>query len=137
MGDSTMDKEDKAQINSMIDSVTNIIDWLETGRNPYFKQGIDVRYAYDLSRFENMDVFPDILKEVKEEREEFEITPKQRKVVILLLNMLSERERDCFLLRIQGYTLQEIADSLGVSVSSVQTYLERVSKKVEDVRSMS
>lgn len=121
------DKEDKRLLNNMKNEVEYIINWLKIGYDPDNPQGINIKHAYDITKLENMDVLPDLNKEI---RKEFKVSEKDRKTMTRLLLSLSDRERDCFILRIaHEMTLQEIATDLDISISSVQTYLERVDKK--------
>ncbi|MFD2168502.1 sigma factor-like helix-turn-helix DNA-binding protein [Tumebacillus lipolyticus] len=53
-----------------------------------------------------------------------------------LLSLLSEREAICILSFERGMSLQEIGDALGVSRSSVQSYLERGRKKLNAANSV-
>src|SRR5690625_2933359 len=133
LGDNERDNVDKTYINSMINSVTKIIEWLETGRNPYFQQGVDVEYAYDVTKLSNMDLLPDINEQI--EREKPELTDEQRQTIIKVFRNLSDRERDCFILYYGAMmSMAEIAKQLGISKGSVQMYLNRArekSKKLE------
>ncbi|MGD9851590.1 MAG: response regulator [Nitrospirales bacterium] len=47
-----------------------------------------------------------------------------------LLGQLSPREREIFTLVAQGFTNQQMADQLGVSIKSVETYRARVMEKL-------
>ncbi|WP_342349353.1 response regulator transcription factor [uncultured Nitrospira sp.] len=47
-----------------------------------------------------------------------------------MLGQLSPREREIFSLVAQGFTNQEIADQLGISIKSVETYRARVMDKL-------
>ncbi|MDR4461243.1 MAG: helix-turn-helix transcriptional regulator [Nitrospirales bacterium] len=47
-----------------------------------------------------------------------------------LLGQLSPREREIFRLVAQGFTNQQIADQLGISIKSVETYRARVMEKL-------
>src|SRR5690625_5247283 len=49
---------DKGLINSLIDSTSDIIKWIETGVNPYYQSGVDRRYNYDVTNLSNMDIIP-------------------------------------------------------------------------------
>ena len=135
LGNTEQDELDKMQINSMINSVSKIIDWLETGRNPYFQQGVDIRYIYQIKsfdeRFDSLQTIPDILDAVEEP---FEITDDQKNTLVEIFKLLSDRERECFLLHIgQGWSMQEIADELNISKSTVQTHVERAKEKIEEL----
>src|SRR5690625_4778841 len=74
LGGTDEDDLDRELITSMINSVSMIIEWLETGRNPYYQQGIDVRYAYDITRLPYMDILPDLRDNLTVESKPLEIT---------------------------------------------------------------
>ena len=46
------------------------------------------------------------------------------------LNKLTKREQQIVDLKVQGYTSKEIGEKLGVSGSTVRTYLENIRKKI-------
>jgi|SRR5699024_4977965 len=134
LGDSERDIDDKKKINSMINSTSDIIEWLETGVNPYFQQGIDVNHAYHIKHMENMDLIPDIAEQITEEREPLVLTDEQKKVLQKVFNTLSDRERDCFLLHEgQNMSMSEVGEKLGISKASVQTYVKRAKEKVKEL----
>lgn len=134
LGETERDIEDKKMLNSMKNEVEYIIKWLKIGHDPENPQGTNIRYAYDITQLSNMDLLPDLSDEIKKERVPLQPIDEQLKKVIKLMEMLSDRERDCFILRVaQNMTLQEVADELDISISSVQTYLERVDKKIKEV----
>src|SRR5690625_6427325 len=110
LGNTEQDELDKMQINSMINSVSKIIDWLETGRNPYFQQGVDIRYIYQIKsfdeRFDSLQTIPDILDAVEEP---FEITDDQKNTLVEIFKLLYDRERKCYLLPIcHGWCMKDI-----------------------------
>src|SRR5690625_4779790 len=132
LGDSDQDDLDRELITSMINSVSMIIDWLETGRNPYFQQGIDIRHAYDITRLPYMDILPDIKEQVK--RDPVEMTDEQVKIFRKVVSVLSDREWECFVMYYAMLrSMREIADELGISKSAVQVYINRARDKVKDV----
>ena len=134
LADDKHDKADKKLINRMIDSTTFIIDWIEKGGNPEEMRGVNIRQAYHIKHLSNMDILPDISEQIATEREQLYLTDEQKRIIVRVLESLSDRERDCFLLRIQGLRLREIADELNISLSSVQTYIERADGKIKDIR---
>lgn len=132
LGYSERDNVDRTYINSMINSVTKIIEWLETGRNPYFQQGVDVKYAYDVTKLSNMDLLPDINEQI--ERKKPKLTNEQRQTIIKVFRNLSDRERDCFILHHGAMmSMAEIAKQLGISKGSVQMYLNRAREKIKEI----
>src|SRR5690625_7530930 len=132
IGDNERDNVDKTYINSMINSVTKIIEWLETGRNPYFQQGVDVEYAYDVTKLSNMDLLPDINEQI--EREKPELTDEQRQTIIKVFRNLSDRERECFILHHGAMmSMAEIAKQLGIRKDSVQINVTRAREKIKEI----
>src|SRR5690625_1061034 len=133
LGDTEQDELDKIEINSMINSVSKIIDWLETDRYPYFQQGVDIRYIYQIKsfdeRFDSLQTIPDILDAAEEP---CEITDDQKNTLVEIFKVLSDRERECFLLHIrQGWSMQGITVELRISKATVQTYIEQDNDKIE------
>ena len=47
------------------------------------------------------------------------------------LNKLTKRERQIVELKIKGYNSKEIGEKLGVSGSTIRTYLENIRKKIK------
>ena len=134
LADDKHDKEDKKLINSMIDSTTFIIDWIEKGGNPEEMRGVNIRQAYHIKHLSNMDILPDISEQIATEREQLYLTDEQKRIIVRVLESLSDRERDCFLLHeASGMSMSEVAENLGISKSSVQMYVRRAREKVKEV----
>ncbi|WP_368653752.1 sigma-70 family RNA polymerase sigma factor [Ornithinibacillus sp. 4-3] len=134
LGETEIDNLDKTQINSMIDSMTYAIDWMEIGREPDTYRGADRRDAYRFSSYEDMDIIPDITAELKKERESFYMDRGQRQALINLLRNFSDRERQCFVMyEAEHLSMQKIADRLGISKWTVRTYIYRAREKVEAI----
>ena len=135
LGNTKIDNEDRVLINSMIRSVNEIIKWLETGRNPYFEQGIDVNRIYDIVNLSNMDVLPDLEDYLTEEREPLEIEKEHVLILRKIASSLSEREWECFVLHNAiGMSMSAIAEELDISKSTVQTHIKRAREKIEELK---
>lgn len=50
-----------------------------------------------------------------------------------LMGLLSPREKEIFLLKDKGMSERQIANKLGLSRVSIQTYWKRARKKVDDI----
>lgn len=126
---------DKGLINSMIDSTSDIIKWIETGVNPYYQSGVDRRYNYDVTNLSNMDIIPDITKQLKSEREELRRLSKEEiRTITKVLNALTERERECFLLHVAaGHSMNETGKILGIAKTTVQNHIEKSRKKIKRI----
>lgn len=129
-------KQELSQINSMIDSMTYAMEWMETGRDPSVYRGIDRQRQYQRQFFESVETIPDIVEElgidINERRLEMDTEMK-----ILLTDVfvsMSHRERECFILHsAEGLSMGQIAKRLGVSKATVQSYINRARKKVEEI----
>ena len=131
---SDVDNLDKSHINSMIDSMTFSIDWMETGRQPGLYRGADKKNAYRVKQYDEMDVIPDITEQM--EREPLYMGNDQRRILLQLFRNFSERERECYILyEAEQLSMQKIADRLGVSKGTVQNYLKRAKEKVNAIAS--
>jgi positive control factor len=127
LGNSELDRLDKTQINSMINDMTYAIDWMKIGKRPGNLRGIEKRSAYQRRVLLDMDLFPSWDLEPKRK----ELTEEQKKLIVNILLCLSHRERQCYLLHMaEGWSLQEIADELKLSKSTVQKYVERAKNKI-------
>lgn len=131
---SDADNLDKSHINSMIDSMTFSIDWMETGRQPGLYRGADKKNAYRVKQYDEMDVIPDITEQM--ERERLYMGGDQRRTLLQLFRRFSERERECYVLHeAEQLSMQKIADKLGLKKRTVQQYIERAREKVSLIAS--
>ncbi|MEH7236769.1 sigma factor-like helix-turn-helix DNA-binding protein [Bacillus sp. JJ1562] len=130
--DNPIDRVDRSLIIGMIDDMDFAIEWLETGRQPGLMRGIDKRTIYQKRSLESMDIIPDITSQLEEDNKPLYIPADQKRVLINILSSFSLRERQCYILHTaQGMSMQEIADELGLKKRTVQQYIERARKKVE------
>lgn len=129
------DDEDRKLLNSMIGSTTKIIEWLETGRNPYYEQGIDKRHAYHIKYLSNMDILPDINEQITSEREPLFLTSDEKRIIVKIFKVLSDRERDCFILHeAKGLSMSQVGNKLGIAKTTVQNHVENARIKIENVK---
>lgn len=129
----TSNEVDRKRINSMINEMSDVIKWLKTGKDPYKFKSNERKSAYQRRVILDMDLFPslDILPESYENTESGALTESQKELVAEILIELSWRERQCYLLHIANErTFQEISIELGITKSSVQSYIDRAKKKV-------
>lgn len=117
---------DRKQINSMMRSMSETIEWLKTGREPGDMNGADKRNIYqhtlvkDMDIFQSLDIFP----------EEKKISEKQKEFLVREISRLSTRERQCFLLaKAYQWTHEEIAEELKVSINTVKSSIRRAKEK--------
>lgn len=127
LGDTETDKMDRSQINSMINDMSFVIDWLKDGREPGKLRGIDKNSIYQVNSMDDMDMFPSL--DIKPQ--ERELTEEEKTAIYNKLKDLSPRERQCFILR-ESYlwSYKDISKELGVGIPSVQSYVDRAKKKL-------
>ena len=132
--DDDLENLDKTHINSMVDSMSFSIEWMETGRQPGVYRGIDKKNAYRPKQYDDMDVIPDITEQLEKERESLYMSPEQRKSLLHLFKTFSDRERQCFIMyEAEQMSMKEIAVKLGISKATVQVYIKRARDKVEEI----
>ncbi|OES46155.1 sigma factor-like helix-turn-helix DNA-binding protein [Domibacillus iocasae] len=99
-----------------------------SGRNPDARRGADRTGAYTLDPKLIETVVPN--KVMEEERK---ITADEKWLLDDVLGDLTTREKDVFtLIKAEGVTFEYTAELLGITNSSVQTYLERAERKIKD-----
>lgn len=128
------DKQDLSQINSMIESMTFSMEWLETGRQPGTYKGMDKKGIYQRHSFANMDFIPDITEQIEEGPKQLYMTREEKMLMADIFAKLSLRERQCYILHhAAGKSFAAIAEELNVSRSRVQQAIERARKKISEI----
>ncbi|WP_046178842.1 sigma factor-like helix-turn-helix DNA-binding protein [Domibacillus tundrae] len=125
---SAEDERDKKIIGGMISEMEFTIQWLVSGRNPGQLKGAERTGVY-------ATVDPKILEAIvpnQEQMEERVITKEEKAMLEEMLSPLTKRERDVFtLIRAEGHSHDKTAVLLGITKSSVQTFLNRAEKKIQ------
>lgn len=133
LGDTISNRVDMTQYNSMIDSMGFSLEWMETGRQPGLYRGVDKRDAYRVKQYDEMDILPDINEELRKEREPLYMSREQRQAFIDVIEKLSTRERQCFIMHVaEQLSMSEIADKLNIKKRTVQQYIERAREKINN-----
>jgi RNA polymerase sigma-70 factor (ECF subfamily) len=116
-----------AHVRAMIRDCDYVIEWMETGRRPGNKRGVERLAAYQREiPFELMERYAKPPERIVLESE-FDWVRME-----YILNMLTERERTCYELHIGGmWTEREIAQQLGIKRTTVQEFLKRANMKVK------
>lgn len=130
--------EDKKIIRGIISDLEFAIEWMETGRRPGNRRGIERRAAYQREKLFDPLLMQKYFRsseptyEWDDHNKESVITSWDRERIEDALSVLTEREREVYLMS-RGYclTLSEIANYLCISSSSVQTMIERAEKKIK------
>jgi positive control factor len=127
---------DKSLINGMIRDLQYAIEWMETGRQPGNKRGVERLAAYQRER----PVDPLLMQKFFRSREESYPwkEPAQESIISSFdqeriedaLSVLTAKEKEVYLMS-RGHCLSysQIASYLCISSSSVQTMIERAEKK--------
>ncbi|MBB6674515.1 RNA polymerase subunit sigma-24 [Cohnella nanjingensis] len=123
-----LDRERRIVI-EMIASCSYVIDWLESGRRPGNRRGIERRAGYQ------REVLTDPSKlQASRSGDRAADGPEaelRRVRLEAALRGLTERERDCFTLALgEGFSYAEVARLLDISKSSVGTYIIRAQRKI-------
>ncbi|PIC81045.1 RNA polymerase subunit sigma-70 [Sporosarcina sp. P18a] len=132
-----LDMQDLKQFNSMIESMSYSLEWMETGRQPGTYRGAEESNVYQKRSYENMDWLPDLEAQLREEndinKKHLFMTREEKIILADILSSFSLRERQCYLLhKGQKKSMSDIAEGLGVSKSMVQQSIRRAKKKISD-----
>lgn len=125
-------ERDRRNVIGMISNCSYAIDWLETGRRPGNRRGMERRARYQ--REVPIDPFRlacrlSLSDESVPVEEQSKLSRRLR--IEEALRGLTDRERDCYgLAHGEGYSYAEIAVLLDISKSSVSTYMLRAQRKV-------
>jgi len=151
----TANEVDRSILSGMEDSLQFCIKWMETGRMPGSRRGVERRAAYQrefpadpqrfpFDRFTAYDPFADgdyqivyggsTMINVKAEKEiDEEDLETIRLFIDDILSCLSERESEVFEMRYaDGMEYHEIAEELGINVGTVYNLLDRANRKLEE-----
>ncbi|MGP4061495.1 sigma-70 family RNA polymerase sigma factor [Halobacillus sp. H74] len=125
--DSVMDRQDKTLINSMMNGMSESIEWMTKGSEPGKHRGADKRGIYQKKSIAEMDMFPSLDIAPKER----ELSEEEKQAIYDVLIELSPRERQCFLLhKVYFLTFKQISEELKIGRSTVQKYVERAKNKI-------
>lgn len=125
-------KTERQIIGEMVGDTEFVIEWLESGRRPGNKRGIERRAAYQREKLMDpirMQAFVDRGTAGSPAN----LTEWQIGQIEDALCGLSERERECYVMANgQCFSHAEIAKLLGISKSSVDTHIKRAQQKISE-----
>ncbi|WP_017379751.1 sigma-70 family RNA polymerase sigma factor [Paenisporosarcina sp. TG-14] len=125
--------QDLTMINSMISEMSFAIEWMSTGKQPGTYKGTDERLVYQKRSFESMDLIPDITNQLDINDHQLRLSEKQKKVLVDVFASFSLRERQCYILHAaREMSMSDIAEEIGIKKRTVQQYIERARKKVQE-----
>ena len=125
-----IDERHKAHVRAMIRDCDYIIEWMETGRRPGNKRGVERLAAYQ------REIPTDIMEKYANKPAPVQFHDDREYVHMeYILALLSDRERTCYEMNIGGmWTEREIASTLEISRTSVQEFLKRANAKIKKYR---
>lgn len=127
-------ESDMSFLSAMISDREYDIEWMETGRRPGNKRGIERRAAYQRERpVDPLKLQAYVAKScsggaVQAER----ITDRERDRIEFALAQLTPRERECYeMIRGNGLSYAEAAEILEIERGSVQWFVESAEEKLK------
>lgn len=119
----------------MLRDMDYALKWMRDGHDPKRLKGIEIKDGYKnivkLDPTKLQQYYSESVTTM--ENPDVELNYMQIEVIESVLNMLSEREKDAYILiRANEYTFAEAAEALNIKKSSVQKYVERAEKKISD-----
>ncbi|CDQ17958.1 sigma-70 family RNA polymerase sigma factor [Halobacillus karajensis] len=126
------DHEDIEQYNLIISSLNYAIEWLEYGRQPYAKRGLDRRDAYRRLVFMDEEAMSVLGEEINSE-ESTELSTFDKERIEDALSVLTKKEKDIYLMhKVELLSYERIAELLGVKKGTVQSYVNRAENKMRE-----
>ncbi|KGL45051.1 hypothetical protein EP56_05695 [Listeriaceae bacterium FSL A5-0209] len=124
-------------ITGMISDMTYAIEWMRTGREPGRKRGIERQGVYNNTVLIEPNVLDSLdmssVTLIERSLVRSRLSAHEEDIIHFFNHMLSEREKDCYILvRANELSFEEVAVSLHISKSSVQSYVERAEQKIEE-----
>ena len=117
-------------IGSMISDCNYVLEWLETGRRPGNRRGIERRAAYQRERPVDPIVLQTYIR--PETRHTATVNDDDIRRIENILSRLTPRERECYTMVIgSGLSYAETAELVGVAKGSVQFFVESAKKKIQ------
>ncbi|RFB28227.1 sigma-70 family RNA polymerase sigma factor [Brevibacillus sp. VP] len=117
-------------LGEMISSVDFIIEWIKTGKRPGMRRGIERRAIYQREVLMDPLTLQSHINRTNA-GSPANITDSQREDIEKALSCLTDREKECYIMAHgQGMTQYAIAELVGISRASVETYIHRAQKKI-------
>ncbi|MCR8980909.1 sigma factor-like helix-turn-helix DNA-binding protein [Brevibacillus laterosporus] len=123
-------ESERNYLSEMISDVEYVIEWLETGRRPESKRGIERRAAYEREKpVDPLRMQAFVYRGTA--GSPCNLTEWEKEQLEDALCCLSARERECYILTHgEGFSFEETARFLCISKSSVQTLVTRAQNKI-------
>lgn len=122
-------ERDKKLLSDMEGELLYAIEWMTTARRPGNRRGAE-RLSIEQRTVTLPDNFFNNIAYV--EQEENELDEEKQRLLEELTWDLTEREKDVFsLVKGEGFTLEYVAELLGISIGTANKALYRAEKKIE------
>lgn len=123
-------KTERQILGEMIGDTEYVIEWLESGKRPGNKRGIERRAAYQREKVMDPIRMQSFVSK-STAGSPANITEWESQQIEDALCVLSERERECYTLAHgQGFSHEYIAEMLGITKGSVDSYIARAQEKI-------
>lgn len=121
------DQMDSDMVDEMIGDLNFALNWMQTGRRPGSRRGVESKGVYKRTALLDKRFFPSLDVEESEKV----LTDEERRRIADMLWKMSTRERTCYLLHVSyGWSFADIGKELNISKRSVQQYVDRAKKKI-------
>lgn len=117
-------------VSSMISSTEYALFWIESG---YERKAFDKRPVTNRSKKQRTQLWAEIEQaRAIESADDKELPEETKRLIREIMSVLSDRQKDVYYsIHAKGNTFEETAEYLSMTVSSVQTHLERAKKKID------
>lgn len=126
------DGAERRIVGDMIGDCEYSLQWMQTGRRPGNRRGIERRAAYQREKL--MD--PILMQSFMQSStggSPANLSEDQRARIGQVLEGLTKRERECYMMAHgECFSLAQIAEMIGLSKGTVYTYVLRAQKKITD-----
>lgn len=115
----------------MVSNLDYAIEWLETGRRPGNKRGVERLAAYQ------REIPTDVIEKYMQPTPPLEVgyTEQEWNHAEFILSMLTDRERECFEMYVVGQSsYREIGELLGINHKTVEENVKRAQNKIKSYK---
>lgn len=115
----------------MVSNLDYAIEWLETGRRPGNKRGVERLAAYQ------REIPTDVIEKYMHPTPPLEVgyTEQEWNHAEFILSMLTDRERECFEMYVVGQSsYREIGELLGINHKTVEENVKRAQNKIKSYK---
>lgn len=127
----TAPEEERRILGSMASDLQYALEWLKTAKRPGNRRGVERRAAYQVALPADPQILQRIIP-VAEQEEERDIGEWNRLLIEDAMSTLTSLEKEVYIMAKVGcMSYQEIAKSLRIAKSSVQTMMERAELKIK------